>query len=198
MLQVMLEQMQGLMHLELSGCNDFTEAGLWSSLNARLTSLSVSDCINVADDAIAAISQLLPNLSELSLQAYHVTDTAMAYFTAKQVGFHNKRTQLITFILSTFTQLNSHCGSQVWYTISFLILIINEHNHNYSYFNNWSVTMFTHSYNLTEKMIKSTVPLSSTECLVLVTKFWDRSKKLGLKSTSIFIINMYFWNAFQS
>lgn len=78
--------MQGLMHLELSGCNDFTEAGLWSSLNARLTSLSVSDCINVADDAIAAISQLLPNLSELSLQAYHVTDTAMAYFTAKQVG----------------------------------------------------------------------------------------------------------------
>ncbi|KAI3360354.1 hypothetical protein L3Q82_014657, partial [Scortum barcoo] len=34
--------------------------------------------------AIAAISQLLPNLSELSLQAYHVTDTAMAYFTAKQ------------------------------------------------------------------------------------------------------------------
>lgn len=83
--QVMLEQMQGMMHLELSGCNDFTEAGLWSSLNARLTSLSVSDCINVADDAIAAISQLLPNLSELSLQAYHVTDTAMAYFTAKQV-----------------------------------------------------------------------------------------------------------------
>lgn len=80
--------MQGLMHLELSGCNDFTEAGLWSSLNARLTSLSVSDCINVADDAIAAISQLLPNLSELSLQAYHVTDTAMAYFTAKQVRVH--------------------------------------------------------------------------------------------------------------
>lgn len=93
MLQVMLEQMQGLMHLELSGCNDFTEAGLWSSLNARLTSLSVSDCINVADDAIAAISQLLPNLSELSLQAYHVTDTAMAYFTAKQVGDKKQRNQ---------------------------------------------------------------------------------------------------------
>ncbi|XP_072560694.1 F-box/LRR-repeat protein 16 isoform X1 [Paramormyrops kingsleyae] len=83
-LEVMLEQMQGLRHLELSGCNDFTEAGLWSSLNARLTSLSVSDCINVADDAVAAVSQLLPNLSELSLQAYHVTDTAMAYFTARQ------------------------------------------------------------------------------------------------------------------
>ncbi|KAG8145500.1 hypothetical protein E2320_012024 [Naja naja] len=60
------------------------EAGLWSSLNARICSLSVSDCINVADDAIAAISQLLPNLTELNLQAYHVTDTALAYFTAKQ------------------------------------------------------------------------------------------------------------------
>ncbi|XP_069503118.1 F-box/LRR-repeat protein 16 isoform X1 [Ambystoma mexicanum] len=83
-LEVMLEQMQGVVRLELSGCNDFTEAGLWSSLNARITSLSVSDCINVADDAIAAISQLLPNLTELNLQAYHVTDTALAYFTAKQ------------------------------------------------------------------------------------------------------------------
>lgn len=76
--------MQGVVRLELSGCNDFTEAGLWSSLNARITALSVSDCINVADDAIAAISQLLPNLTELNLQAYHVTDTALAYFTAKQ------------------------------------------------------------------------------------------------------------------
>ncbi|XP_035195416.1 F-box/LRR-repeat protein 16 [Oxyura jamaicensis] len=83
-LEVMLEQMQGVVRLELSGCNDFTEAGLWSSLNARITALSVSDCINVADDAIAAISQLLPNLAELNLQAYHVTDTALAYFTAKQ------------------------------------------------------------------------------------------------------------------
>lgn len=121
LLQVMLEQMQGLMHLELSGCNDFTEAGLWSSLNARLTSLSVSDCINVADDAIAAISQLLPNLSELSLQAYHVTDTAMAYFTAKQVGCQNKRNQLGT-LQSTFTHLNSIVILK--YSVFNLILII--------------------------------------------------------------------------
>lgn len=113
MLQVMLEQMQGLMHLELSGCNDFTEAGLWSSLNARLTSLSVSDCINVADDAIAAISQLLPNLSELSLQAYHVTDTAMAYFTAKQVGCQNKRNQ-VGVLLSMYTYLNTYSGFKIF------------------------------------------------------------------------------------
>lgn len=116
----MLEQMQGLMHLELSGCNDFTEAGLWSSLNARLTSLSVSDCINVADDAIAAISQLLPNLSELSLQAYHVTDTAMAYFTAKQVGCQNKRNQLST----------SQSSSQTLaLAVHVIFPMINIHNH---------------------------------------------------------------------
>ena len=100
-----MEQMQGLMHLELSGCNDFTEAGLWSSLNARLTSLSVSDCINVADDAIAAISQLLPNLSELSLQAYHVTDTAMAYFTAKQVRKDGRRKEYIRFSIKFLSRL---------------------------------------------------------------------------------------------
>lgn len=112
--------MQGLMHLELSGCNDFTEAGLWSSLNARLTSLSVSDCINVADDAIAAISQLLPNLSELSLQAYHVTDTAMAYFTAKQVGCQNKRNQLST----------SQSSSQTLaLAVHVIFPMINIHNH---------------------------------------------------------------------
>ncbi|CAM9651493.1 unnamed protein product [Lampetra fluviatilis] len=82
-LEVMLEQMQGLVKLELSGCNDFTEAGLWSSLNGRLQVLGLSDCINVADDALAAIARLLPDLCELSLQAYHVTDVGLAYLTAR-------------------------------------------------------------------------------------------------------------------
>ncbi|XP_019641913.1 PREDICTED: F-box/LRR-repeat protein 16-like [Branchiostoma belcheri] len=83
-LEVMLEQMTSLTGLELSGCNDFSEAGLWSSLNARIVKLCISDCINVADDSLAAIAQLLPNLRELNLQAYHVTDTALSYFTTKQ------------------------------------------------------------------------------------------------------------------
>uniref|UniRef100_UPI00358ECD7A F-box/LRR-repeat protein 16 n=1 Tax=Myxine glutinosa TaxID=7769 RepID=UPI00358ECD7A len=82
-LEVLLEQMQDLVKLELSGCNDFTEAGLWSGLNGRLEALSLSDCINVADDAIAAITHLLPRLSELSLQAYHVTDAGLACFSSR-------------------------------------------------------------------------------------------------------------------
>ncbi|ESP03854.1 hypothetical protein LOTGIDRAFT_110373 [Lottia gigantea] len=70
--------------LELSGCNEITETGLWTSLNAKIVSLSISDCINVADDTVGAISQLLPSLYELNLQAYHVTDAALAFFSAKQ------------------------------------------------------------------------------------------------------------------
>ncbi|XP_077979524.1 uncharacterized protein LOC144434883 [Glandiceps talaboti] len=83
-LEVMLEQLSAVNKLELSGCNDFTEAGLWSSLNPRITSLSISDCINVGDDSVAAIAQRLPSLHELNLQAYHVTDNVMSYFTSKQ------------------------------------------------------------------------------------------------------------------
>jgi len=47
-------------------------------------SLSLSDCINVADEAVGAVAQLLPSLYEFSLQAYHVTDAALGYFSAKQ------------------------------------------------------------------------------------------------------------------
>ncbi|KAB0401600.1 hypothetical protein E2I00_007257, partial [Balaenoptera physalus] len=80
-LEVMLEQMQGVVRLELSGCNDFTEAGLWSSLSARITSLSVSDCINghsthtlrllscweITNHGVVNVVHSLPNLTALSL-----------------------------------------------------------------------------------------------------------------------------------
>ena len=85
-LEVMLEQLGAVTALELSGCNDFTEAGLWSSLQPRVTCLSISDCINVADESVAAIAQRLPNLRELNLQAYHVTDSVLAYFPARPNG----------------------------------------------------------------------------------------------------------------
>lgn len=68
----------------MAGCNEITEAGLWACLTPRIVSLSLSDCINVADEAVGAIAQLLPSLYEFSLQAYHVTDAALGYFSAKQ------------------------------------------------------------------------------------------------------------------
>lgn len=75
---------QALFELELAGCNEITEAGLWACLTPRIVSLSLSDCINVADEAVGAVAQLLPSLYEFSLQAYHVTDAALGYFSAKQ------------------------------------------------------------------------------------------------------------------
>lgn len=94
--------MQSLFELELAGCNEVTEAGLWACLTPRIVSLSLADCINIADEAVGAVAQLLPSLYEFSLQAsvenvrrnmcsylielqaYHVTDAALGYFSPKQ------------------------------------------------------------------------------------------------------------------
>lgn len=76
--------LQVLFELELAGCNEITEAGLWACLTPRIVSLTLTDCINVADEAVGAVAQLLPSLYEFSLQAYHVTDAALGYFSPKQ------------------------------------------------------------------------------------------------------------------
>ncbi|XP_068918343.1 F-box/LRR-repeat protein 16 isoform X1 [Tenebrio molitor] len=83
-LESLLDHLQALYELELAGCNEITEAGLWACLNPRIVSLTLSDCINVADEAVGAVAQLLPALYEFSLQAYHVTDAALGYFSPKQ------------------------------------------------------------------------------------------------------------------
>lgn len=76
--------MQALYELELAGCNEITEQGLWQCLHPRIVSLTLTDCINVADEAVGAVAQLLPALYEFQLQAYHVTDQALGYFSPKQ------------------------------------------------------------------------------------------------------------------
>ena len=81
---ILLILFQSLFSLELAGCNEITEAGLWACLTPRIVSLSLADCINVADEAVGAVAQLLPSLYEFSLQAYHVTDAALGYFSPKQ------------------------------------------------------------------------------------------------------------------
>lgn len=62
-------KLQSLFELELAGCNEVTEAGLWACLTPRIVSLSLADCINIADEAVGAVAQLLPSLYEFSLQA---------------------------------------------------------------------------------------------------------------------------------
>lgn len=88
-LEAILEFLQALFQLEIVGCNEVTEQGLWSSLHPRLVSITINDCINVADECICAVTQLLPSLYEFNLQAYHVTDSALSYFSPKQTGTLN-------------------------------------------------------------------------------------------------------------
>ncbi|XP_011555316.2 F-box/LRR-repeat protein 16 [Plutella xylostella] len=83
-LEAILDYLQVLFELELTGCNEITEAGLWACLTPRIVSLTLTDCINIADEAVGAVAQLLPSLYEFSLQAYHVTDAALGYFSPKQ------------------------------------------------------------------------------------------------------------------
>ncbi|XP_046659252.1 F-box/LRR-repeat protein 16 [Homalodisca vitripennis] len=83
-LEALLDHLQALFELELAGCNELTEAGLWACLTPRIVSLTLTDCINVADEAVGAVAQLLPSLYEFSLQAYHVTDAALGFFSPKQ------------------------------------------------------------------------------------------------------------------
>lgn len=70
--------------LDLVGCNDISEVALWSCLSPRLTALTIQDCVHVADDTLGAVSQLLPNLKVLNLQAYHISDLSLSYFNSRQ------------------------------------------------------------------------------------------------------------------
>lgn len=88
--------------MELIGCNEITEAGLWACLTPRIVSLTLSDCINVADDAVGAVAQMLPALNEFTLQAYHVTDAALGFFSSRQSN------SLSTLRLQSCWELTNH------------------------------------------------------------------------------------------
>lgn len=76
---------QQLSKLEISSCNDITDSGLWTGLVTNLRSLTIMDCINIADETLATIA-MLPLLKEFTLQAYHVTDTGFSFFSISDNG----------------------------------------------------------------------------------------------------------------
>lgn len=82
-LENLIRKAQQINTLELSNCNEITGSGLWACLNAKIVSLTITDCIHIADDTLGAIAQLLPALHELNLQAYHITDNGLALFDSK-------------------------------------------------------------------------------------------------------------------
>lgn len=53
--EVLLEFFGEVIRLEMSGCNEVTDAGLWASLHPRIVHLTLADCINIADESVAAI-----------------------------------------------------------------------------------------------------------------------------------------------
>jgi F-box and leucine-rich repeat protein 16 len=53
---------QALFELELAGCNEITEAGLWACLTPRIVSLTLTDCINVADEAVSILFIFISSL----------------------------------------------------------------------------------------------------------------------------------------
>ena len=57
---------------------------MWACLTSRIVSLSLADCINVADEAVGAVAQLLPSLYEFSLQ---VSYKLLTYLTAFLLTF---------------------------------------------------------------------------------------------------------------
>ena len=83
-LKNLVESATRVIELELVSCNEVTEVGLWSCLPPKLHHLKLADCINVADDTVAAIGHLLSNLQSLNLQAYHVTNASLSTFSSKQ------------------------------------------------------------------------------------------------------------------
>ncbi|TPP56022.1 F-box and leucine-rich repeat protein 16 [Fasciola gigantica] len=74
----------GLRRLEIQCCNELSELAFWTCLVPSIVSLSVLDCINVSDESFGAITQMLPDLKRLTLQAYHVTDAAFSLFSPRQ------------------------------------------------------------------------------------------------------------------
>lgn len=106
-LEQVLSQLASLTSLQLSGCNEITDAALWSGLQPRICQLSVTDCINISDEAVAAVAQLLPVLEEFSLQAYHVTDTALTYFA------HKASSNCTTLRLQSCWELTNHAALNI-------------------------------------------------------------------------------------
>lgn len=85
MLQKVTEIFVNLMNLEIFCCNDLSEVCLWSALVPNISVLTLWDCINISDESLGAVTQLLPNLTEFNLQAYHVTDMALTYFNTRHL-----------------------------------------------------------------------------------------------------------------
>lgn len=92
-LQLLMTNLEAVISLSILGCNDISEGAFWTALQERIISFSISDCINVADDSVNAITRKTPHLQELNLQAYHVTDVGLSFLDKQRQNLSTLRLQ---------------------------------------------------------------------------------------------------------
>lgn len=54
-MEVLFKKLFCLYKVELLGCNEIIEIGLWFCLNLKIVFLIIGDCINVVDDIVGVI-----------------------------------------------------------------------------------------------------------------------------------------------
>lgn len=79
--------------LELSGCNEITNA-IDLRVLSNLRRLIITDCINMADGLAQRLIQMFHQLSELTIQAYHLTDAFLEYISLNSETFNLRRLAL--------------------------------------------------------------------------------------------------------
>lgn len=79
-LESLLVTLSEIREIELSGCNEITNSFNLDNLT-KLRRLTVTDCINIADGFAQKLSPILAQLDELTIQAYHLTDTFVEYLS---------------------------------------------------------------------------------------------------------------------
>lgn len=79
-LDLFIKTFSQIQELELSGCNEISNSIELRPLQ-NLRRLIITDSINIADGFAQQLSHLLPQLDELTLQAYHLTDAFLDYLS---------------------------------------------------------------------------------------------------------------------
>lgn len=79
--------------LELSGCNEITNCFELKALT-NLTRLIITDCINIADGLAQKLIEIVHQLDELTIQAYHLTDAFLEYLSLNADTTRLKRLEL--------------------------------------------------------------------------------------------------------
>lgn len=79
--------------LELSGCNEISNSFELKALQ-QLKRLIITDCINIADGFAQKLMEIVGQLDELTIQAYHLTDAFLEYLSLNADTSKLKRLEL--------------------------------------------------------------------------------------------------------